>query len=71
MLIFTSDLADSLVVLDLAFKCGQTVRLAAIYSTNSGQSEYFRDLKRFLSTLHSFVLLGYLNTIHKARVDSI
>lgn len=51
-----SDLESRIVVMDLMFSSGKTVRLVAIYApTTTGQSEYLHDLEKFLGTSYSLV----------------
>lgn len=58
-------------VLELTFSCVTTVRLVAIYATNTWQSDYFRELKKCLVTLHSLLLVRDFNFIHDDRVASV
>lgn len=54
--------------MDLVFSCSKTIRLVVIYVLNVGQSEYLRDLEKYLGTLRSLVLLGYFNvTCHDSK----
>lgn len=78
-LIFT-DPEGRLVVVDLTFSYSKVltfsyskvIRLVAIYAPNKNrQSEYYRNLERFLGTTHLIVLPGDYNTICDAHVDYV
>lgn len=57
-----------MVVMDQAFSCGKTIRLAAVYTSSIiGQNKYFRDLEKFQGMSHSLIFLG--DAVWNAHVD--
>lgn len=53
--LFSSDPKGRL-VMHLAFNCSKTIRLVEIYAPNVAQSEYFRELEKFVGMSHLLVL---------------